>query len=458
MLTRILLFVLLGLLPSVALAAQLPANDPKVTQARSLQRAGDYEGAAQAWRAVLETAPQSPVAWYNLGYSLHAAGKLEEALAAHETAAGFPAIEATARYNAACAHALLGDAEAAFAALERAIAAGFTNASLAQSDPDLESLRADERFAPLIESIGVPLPRALFFWVGEWDCYTPGGALSGKNDLVPRNGETVIHEIWQPVQGGPGGESWNYYDPLTRTWRQHWMSPDGTPFVYVGKPRDGGILFEGPHLDGKPSPNRKRMFIRPIGAGRVQQTGTKTSDGGTTWQPDFDLIYVPRGEAFQPGAGARPVAPQAPARQFDFLIGDWRMDVEQVDAKGERIRSLTEWSRVRPMIGGASLIDEWGGSGLTVRTWDPNKKVWRLFWTDQNTFAGRMQVWEGTFQNGVGTFVGGMSLPDGDGRIRSKIEFSEIQEDSLLWKMWKSPDNGQTWVLDYIRRYTRLDG
>ena len=68
-----------------------------------------------------------------------------------------------------------------------------------------------------------------------------------------------------------------------------------------------------------------------------------------------------------------------------------------------------------------------------------------------------MQIWEGTFENGVGTFVGGYSAP-GNKAMNSKIEFSEIEEDSLLWKMWRSFDGGQTWVLDFIRHYSRTNG
>lgn len=297
-------------------------------------------------------------------------------------------------------------------------------------------------------------PRLLHFWVGKWDCYLPSGKLNGYNELTARVSGNIIHEHWTPVGGGASGESWNYYDTRTGTWRQHWMDPQGRPFVFVGQPRGEGILFEGPHLDGKTTSFLKRMFIRPIGDGRVRQTGTQSNDGGKTWQPNFDLIYVPRGEPFQPNSK---LPPTDPVKQFDFLIGDWRMDVEKYNPQGALVAKQTEWSRVRPMIGGASLLDEWGNSGFTVRTWDPRSKVWRLFWTDRQYSAGRMQLWEGHFKNGVGTFVGGNSVPKSNDRVYSKIEFSELAADTVLWKMWKTPDNGKTWVLDYIRRYHRVE-
>lgn len=451
----------------VALAAGPPiahAQDtpPPRLRAIELQRSGSLADAATLWREVLDEAPGDAVAWLQLGHCLHGSGQWQEAAEAHRVVSGFPGYGSRGLYNLACAQALLARTELAFGSLESAIAKGFDNAALARTDPDLESLRGDPRWSPILESIPGPWPRRLRFWVGEWDCYSVStGALNGRNTLHSRAGGAAIHEQWVPEGGGLGGESWNYFDPNTRTWRQHWVDGATTPFVYVGTPKGKGVLFEGPHLDSGSNPNRQRMYIRPIEHGRVRQTGSQSTDNGASWSPTFDLIYVPRGEPYEWKAGsvAHPtdrVGSPGP-HQFDFLIGDWRMDVEQIGPGGEVVRRLTEGSRVRPRIGGAALVDEWTGSGFTVRTWDPKAGVWRLFWTDNANVAGRMQCWEGTFEGGVGTFLGGQGLPRvGPATLTSKIQFSEITEDSLLWKMWRSADNGETWVLDYVRRYQRL--
>ena len=57
---------------------------------------------------------------------------------------------AAAWYNLACARARLERPDEALDALERAIAAGYTDAGHIAADPDLESLRGDVRFAALV--------------------------------------------------------------------------------------------------------------------------------------------------------------------------------------------------------------------------------------------------------------------------------------------------------------------
>lgn len=56
-------------------------------------------------------------------------------------------------YSAACCHALAGDKDAAFARLEQAVAAGFRDVGHLGKDPDLDALRADIRWATLVEGV-----------------------------------------------------------------------------------------------------------------------------------------------------------------------------------------------------------------------------------------------------------------------------------------------------------------
>jgi predicted Zn-dependent protease len=57
-------------------------------------------------------------------------------------------------YNLACSLSLVGDAGRAFQALEEALNLGFRDYKLLLEDRDLENLRADPRWAKLLERIG----------------------------------------------------------------------------------------------------------------------------------------------------------------------------------------------------------------------------------------------------------------------------------------------------------------
>lgn len=73
---------------------------------------------------------------------------------------------AGAYYNAACSFALAGQREPAFAALARAVDAGYADAEHAGRDPDLASLRADARWRPLLDRAAARAKADRDFWDG----------------------------------------------------------------------------------------------------------------------------------------------------------------------------------------------------------------------------------------------------------------------------------------------------
>jgi tetratricopeptide (TPR) repeat protein len=147
MLTRALL---VGALSSF-LSAQQPAADlPKLRkEANAAVQAGDFGAAAATFQKVVAADPKDGRAWQLLGYSLHAAGKFDEALPAHQKAAEFPQFAGVATYNIACVHSLKGNADEAFAWLDKAIALGFDDVEQLKGDADFDAIRKDPRMAKL---------------------------------------------------------------------------------------------------------------------------------------------------------------------------------------------------------------------------------------------------------------------------------------------------------------------
>ena len=166
----------MGALLAVALALFFAAQDgvPTLREGQALIQGGDFAGAESVFRAITARDDSHAQAWMLLGYALHAQKKLDEALAAHEKAATFPEVAATASYNAACVHALKGDAGGASEWLDKARAAGHQNLAAIATDPDFDKVRDDPRFAkylppPLLggPDLFVEKPRLIHTLVGE---------------------------------------------------------------------------------------------------------------------------------------------------------------------------------------------------------------------------------------------------------------------------------------------------
>ena len=142
-----LVFALSLLAPAFAQNAE-PAVDQKQLRntAQAAVRSGDSATAIASFKKLTEIDPKDAQAWHMLGYSLHMAGKLDEALPVHKKAAEFPATAPVATYNVACVYALQGKTDEAFAWLDKAIAVGFDQTDQLEIDTDMDSLRKDPRF------------------------------------------------------------------------------------------------------------------------------------------------------------------------------------------------------------------------------------------------------------------------------------------------------------------------
>ncbi len=113
-------------------------------------QAQEFDKAAESFAVATEMAPDNAQAWHLLGYSLHMAGKLDQAIEAHQKAATFEITRPIAFYNLACAWSLKGDKDKAFEYLNKAIDAGFDADEYLENDSDLDNLRNDPRFKQLM--------------------------------------------------------------------------------------------------------------------------------------------------------------------------------------------------------------------------------------------------------------------------------------------------------------------
>jgi len=137
------------------------------------------------------------------------------------------------------------------------------------------------------------------FWLGDWDAYD----VANPNQVIARNrvdrilGGCVVREDYQQSDG-MNGQSFNIYDESRNIWRQNWVTNRGTSLTLEGKMDSGAMVLQATDIE-----NGKEVLVRgtwKLVEGGVRETAVKSSDGGKTWTPWFDIIFRPH----QPSATA----------------------------------------------------------------------------------------------------------------------------------------------------------
>jgi tetratricopeptide repeat protein len=141
------------------LVAPAPAQDRAAAEAafrdgQTAVQGKEFMDAVAAFQKATEADPGFGRAWHMLGYSLHAAGKLDEALKIHLKATEFPDVAPVATYNVACVHSLKGDKDKAFEWLGKAVALGFGDGAQLANDSDFDNIRDDPRFKKIADAMG----------------------------------------------------------------------------------------------------------------------------------------------------------------------------------------------------------------------------------------------------------------------------------------------------------------
>ena len=149
---------------------------------------------------------------------------------------------------------------------------------------------------------------------------------------------------------------------------------------------------------------------------------------------------------------------------FDFFIGSWDVSHRRLKA---RLAGCADWDEfkgttvVRKVLGGFGNIDDNvlelpGGHyrAVTLRSFDPARKVWTIWWLD-GRYPGTLETpMVGRFTDGVGLFYADEVL---NGRpISVRFVWSVPRADAPRWEQAFSADGGTTWetnwTMDFARR------
>jgi hypothetical protein len=92
--------------------------------------------------------------------------------------------------------------------------------------------------------------------------------------------------------------------------------------------------------------------------------------------------------------------------------------------------------------------------GMTLRLFDPQEKVWRIWWTSSR-FPGVLDPpVVGRFSEGVGRFYCDDVINGTPVKVR--YEWSDTTTDTPKWNQAFSYDGGETWKANWYNWFTRL--
>ena len=128
------------------------------------------------------------------------------------------------------------------------------------------------------------------FWLGDWDAYDVGNTVVVARLKVDHFLDgCVLREVYKGADGHQG-ESLSIYDASRKVWHQTWVTNRGELLTIEGGFVNGEMILTGAERTADGRERRVRGIWKPEGTG-VRETASRSTDGGKTWQPWFDLVF-----------------------------------------------------------------------------------------------------------------------------------------------------------------------
>jgi hypothetical protein len=156
------------------------------------------------------------------------------------------------------------------------------------------------------------------------------------------------------------------------------------------------------------------------------------------------------------------VKTQDAIHDFDFFRGSWHVHNRRLL---KRLQHSNEWETFEAMtpenfkvLDGLGNIDELhtedGPIGMSLRFFNRETGQWSIYWVSHRDGILQPPV-VGGFADGIGIFEGA-DVWDGQ-PIRVRFTWSDITPTSARWQQAFSPDEGQTWELNWVMEFTRIE-
>jgi hypothetical protein len=156
------------------------------------------------------------------------------------------------------------------------------------------------------------------------------------------------------------------------------------------------------------------------------------------------------------------------SKDFDFLVGNWKMHHRRLDRRLENCKDWTTFESVDSnykILGGTGDMDiyrttEMPGmqgklfEGITLRLFNPKTGLWSLYWVASNMGVLDPPV-VGSFENKVGHFFMKDSFRGKD--IIVMFRWDARNSDKPIWSQAFSADDGKTWEWNWFNVSERIE-
>lgn len=148
-------------------------------------------------------------------------------------------------------------------------------------------------------------------------------------------------------------------------------------------------------------------------------------------------------------------------RDFDFLIGEWRVHHHRLNPESQEWVDFEGTCSNRTLMDGAANMEEhslpapYGAyRAIALRAYDAKTDQWAIWWLDGRYPSGPLDPpVKGCFENGVGTFYGHTTTNEKPMRVR--FVWSQITGTSARWEQAYSSDTGKTWETNWVMEFRR---
>ena len=156
------------------------------------------------------------------------------------------------------------------------------------SDNDFEALRAEPRFKEIAATVERAQKPCMF--AEGYRQFVQDRKLGTSHTKVLQQGCIIEENRATPVQTG---QSFNFYNPVTKKWHQSYMDSNGGNYMMDGEYRDGALRCEG-YIYSPQGRTPVHMTFFNLAPGKLRQTSETSADEGKTWTTTWDSIYIRR--------------------------------------------------------------------------------------------------------------------------------------------------------------------